>query len=188
MKKLFIGLSVLLAGYSGANAQAFEKSGKYLSVDLGAASYWHVGSALSNGAWGIYSPFVGKMGVQGEFGVHDYVGVGFVAGFGGRAGGYWGASGVLDIPVGVLANCHFYQIIADKTGKNIHADKLDIYAGLNVGSGLGVVFGGGTSEAAALVFFGPQVGIRYFFVPNIAVNGEVGYGKSIVQAGITFKL
>lgn len=189
MKKVLIGLSVLLAGYSQADAQAFEKSGKYITVDMGAASYWHLGSSVSKGPWAsFYSPLVGRLGVEGEFGVHKYVGVGFTVGVAGRAGGYWGSSGVLDLPIGALANFHFYQLIADKVGKDIHSDKLDVYVGANVGSGAGFLFSGSTTTATALVFVGPHAGVRYFFTPKIAVNGEVGYGKSLVHAGITFKL
>ena len=90
------------------------------------------------------------------------------------------------MPVGIIANFHFYQLIEDKTSKDIHGDKLDVYAGLNAGSGIG--YAPTPRKVAALFFAGPQVGVRYYIKPTIAVGGEVGYGKSFVNGGVTFKL
>ena len=78
--------------------------------------------------------------------------------------------------------------IADKVGKNIHSDKLDVYAGLNIGSGVAILPNSGSTDIAALFFAGPQVGARYFFTPHMAANLEVGYGKTWVNEGLTFKL
>jgi hypothetical protein len=74
-------------------------------------------------------------------------------------------------------------------GKDIHSDKLDVYAGLNLGSGV-AMFTKFTDllKYAALFFAGPQVGARYFFTPNMAANLEVGYGKTWVNGGLTFKI
>ena len=150
------------------------------------------------------------MTVQGEFAVHKYVGVGFTAGIGGRAGsgalyvpgyiytGYYsyGWYPEFNIPIGAIANFHFYQLIADKisNGDRMHADKLDIYAGLNLGTGVAIhpgivdAYGVKHSYVDALAFGGVQVGARYYFTDKIAVFGEFGYGKTWANAGITFKL
>ncbi len=197
MKKTILSFITIAAVVFSSQAQAFEKGGKYISLGLGGASYFHV--VPSAGYYPtLYSPITGQLSVQGEFGVHEYVGVGFYTGIGGGAGlggsrlgllGAGGGVGELTVPIGVIANFHFYQLIADKSGKDIKADKLDVYAGLNLGTGLGVLFpGGGNTDLAALVWGGPQVGVRYFFKEKIAVNGELGYGKTWVNAGFTFKL
>lgn len=193
MKKVVLGLSLLLAGFSNANAQAFEgKGATYVSVGIGGAGYWMLGSGYKYGyGYGYgWTPITGELNVQAEWGVHQYVGVGLFTGVGG--GAYWGG-GVVNVPIGAVANFHFYQLIADKTGKNIHADKLDIYAGANLGTGFGLwTFpnGDGTRSnyPAALIWGGPHAGIRYFFKENMAVNGEVGWGKTFINAGLTFKL
>ncbi len=65
--------------------------------------------------------------------------------------------------MGMIASFHFYQLIEDKTTKDIHGDKLDIYAGLNVGSGIG--FSASPGWVNALFFVGPQVGARYYRNP-----------------------
>ena len=119
--------------------------------------------------------------------MHQYVGIGFTTGLGGAQNNYYLWNGELNFPIGVLANFHFYQLIADKTGKNIHSDKLDVYAGINAGSGLAIEFGGGNT-VVPLAFGGFQVGGRYYFTSTLGVYAEVGYGKSIITGGLVFKL
>lgn len=180
---------------SSGGGKAFEgKGSKQISIGLGLSSY--IGQFGKGGYYG-YSGgrgyyragfwYSGTLSVQAEFGVHDYVGVGLVTGLGGRAY-VGGGGGVLYVPVGIIANFHFLQLIADKKGVAV-ADKLDVYAGLNFGTGLGVVRTKGVgSDVAGIIFAGPQVGVKYFFNSKIGVYGEVGYGKSVFEAGVSIKL
>jgi hypothetical protein len=203
MKKyLFIALvTAAIFSFNHLQGQSFEKSGKYLNLNLGAAQMWHIGGDLDRDIYGFtgYAPITGQIGVQMEFGIHEYVGLGFTTGlgfgagigryyYGGWYGRYYGYSPEVNIPIGMFANFHFYQLIADKVGKDIHADKLDIYAGLNVGSGAVFLFPEGTVFTSALFFIGPHAGVRYFFSDKVAVNAELGYGKSFFNGGLTFKL
>jgi hypothetical protein len=203
-KSLFATLLVVATLSSNVSyGQAWEKSSKVLGLGLGASSFWHLYSG-SNYYNRISTPITGQLNFQMEFGVHEYVGVGFQTGVGGGGpiglggwgrrgyyGGYYynyGYNGSFNFPIAAYANFHFYQLIADKTGKDIHADKLDIYAGLNVGSGVGILFFDNNTLITPLVMFGPQVGARYYFTDKFGVNLELGYGKSIVNGGIVFKL
>lgn len=201
MKKVFYtaALTIVLSlAIQQAQAQAWEKSTKLLGIGFGASQFFHIDSYYGN----FYRPLTGQLNFQGEFGVHDYVGVGFTTGIGGRAGysrglgyygyyGYYGSynnsNGEVNVPVGVLANFHFYQLIADKTGKDIHADKLDIYGGVNVGSGIAAVFYSNETRIVPIAFGGIQAGARYYFTDKIGVNLEVGYPK-LVHGGMVFKL
>jgi hypothetical protein len=76
----------------------------------------------------------------------------------------------------------------------LHADKLDIYGGINLGSGFAFhpgytdVNGARHSAVDALLFGGVQAGARYYFKPGIGVFGEVGWGKTWLNAGITWKV
>lgn len=183
---------------SSGSGKAFEgKGSKQISIGVGLSSY--IGafgkggfySYLGNRGYYYYSGrsafwYSGTLSVQAEFGVHDYVGVGLVTGLGGRS--YYG-TGVLYVPVGVLANFHFFQLIADKKNLGV-GDKLDLYVGLNFGTGLGVNFykGGGGNTVGGIIFAGPQFGVKYFFNDKIGIYSEVGYGKSIFEAGVSIKL
>jgi hypothetical protein len=192
-------LAALGLGVSNtSNAQAFEKGATYLNLNLAGSHLYQIdarGDWSGNHGWA--SSMNGGLHVQMEWGIHKYVGLGFTAGLtGGRYGwgygpgygfGYGsGGYGLLSVPVGIIANFHFYQLIEDKTSKDIHGDKLDVYAGLNLGSGIG--FAPSPGHVNALFFAGPQVGVRYYVTPTIGLGGEVGYGKSFINGGVTFKL
>ncbi|HRB69157.1 MAG TPA: hypothetical protein PLT17_01505 [Chitinophagales bacterium] len=182
-----------------SGSKAFEgKGSKQISIGLGFSSY--LGYFDKNG----YQGYVGRKGgayyyggffysgtlsVQAEFGVHDYVGIGIVTGIGGSGNRrfYGSSGGTIYIPVGIIANFHFMQLIGDKKGVAV-ADKLDLYAGLNFGTGLAARVGGGGKAVGGMLFVGPQFGVKYFFTDKIGFYGEFGYGKSIFEAGVSIKL
>ena len=195
MKKILYTIAILLITGFGAQAQAWQRDSKVLALGFGASEFFHIDNYYYNNGPGRgpyyhnwYSPVTGQINFQGEFGVHKYVGVGFTTGLGGRGGWYYDYAGELNIPIGLIVNFHFYQLIADKTGKSIHADKLDIYAGANLGSGLAMIFYPGATRIVPLAFGGPHVGVRYYFTKKVGVNGELGWGKSIINVGFVFKL
>jgi hypothetical protein len=195
MKKIVAALALILcmATTLSTKAQAWERNSKVLSIGFGGANFIHFDP---NGYYGPrygYSRLTGQFTFQGEFGIHKYVGLGFTTGVGGGTGWY-GYYPELNVPIGFIANFHFYQLIEDKTSRDIHGDKLDIYAGLNVGSGFAVVYdrGPGPRPRATFItplfFVGPTVGLRYYFVPKVGLNAEFGYGKTLAQIGFSFKL
>lgn len=166
-----ISIGVGLSSYIGA----FGKGGFYSYTGSRGGYYWGRGAF-----W-----YSGTLSLQAEFGVHDYVGVGLVTGLGGRA---LGGGGVLYVPVGILANFHFFQLVADKKGVAV-GDKLDLYVGLNFGTGLGAsLVRNGSNSTYGIIFAGPQFGVKYFFNSKIGVYGEFGYGKSIFETGVSIKL
>jgi hypothetical protein len=203
MKKLFTVVSILLISFVSieSKAQAFDQSTKLITLSIGGADMFHIPAGYSYYS-GFYEPLTAQIYFQGEFAVHKYVGVGFNVTLGGRPGndgynyaglyGYdYGYRSEFNIAAGGLANFHFYQLIADKTGKNIHADKLDIYVGLSVGGGLAIhpsdhIYPG--TNIDGLFYIGPQAGIHYFFTDRIGINGELGFGKTFISAGVTFKM
>ncbi len=190
-KILVVFIGMLMASTS-LFSQAFEKGGTYLNLHFTGSNYWNI-DVQNN--WGPGSAWwgrnVGGITVQMEWGIHEYVGLGFYTGVQGGVNRYYGwlggnNYGQLALPLGAVANFHFYQLISDKTGKDIHADKLDVYAGMSVGSGLG--FFPSPGWVSPLFFVGPHAGGRYFFTPKLGVSLEAGYGKSFVSGGLTFKL
>lgn len=212
-------MSVFLMFSFNSNAQAFGgKGSKSVSISLGMASYNTWFSRNGTGLGGHFSPLSGLFSVQGEFGVGKYVGIGFDAGFnisnglggfgatpspyyynghdwdddyyygpGGWSSAYWG----FGIPISVIGNFHFLQLIADKTGKTF-AEKLDVYAGLALGAGPYFAFTKSgfknRNDVGVMLIVGPHVGIRYFPADKVGIHFEMGYGKSLFNGGVTFKL
>lgn len=188
---LFIIVGLMLA-FNNTHAQAWEKNTKTLSLGFGASQFFHVDdyyyAGRGPGFHNWYSPLTGQINFQGEFGIHKYWGLGFTTGIGGRGGMRYDYAGEINIPIGMIANFHFYQLIANKSQKNIHADKLDIYVGASLGSGLAFTYYPGYSRVVPMAFGGLHAGIRYYFTPKVGVNGELGWGKSLVNVGFVFKL
>ncbi len=209
--KFALAIILFVVAENSLQAQAWGKGAKVLSFGIGGSQFFHLDGLYNQyyydryGFYGRrlpYSPTTGQFNFQGEFAVHEYVGIGFTTGIGGGTG--WGRfnvsgfstsyyDGELTVPIGAIANFHFYQLIADKTGKNLHADKLDIYAGVNIGSGVAILFNSyyATNDevrAVPIVFGGIQAGARYYFTNKFGVNLEVGYGKNFVNGGIVVKL
>lgn len=188
---------------SNAQAQGFGGSGsKYLQLGLGVNQHYSLYSDYDR----VYNNRYAAFNLQMEFGIHKYIGLGFVVGteLSFRNSDYYGAPLLIDegnpyrnfgIPIGFIANFHFLQLIADKAGKSF-ADKMDVYGGVSIGSG--PVFRsvrsayndnpGYDSAVGALFFIGPHLGFRYFPKDKIGVYAEIGYGKSLATTGVIFKL
>lgn len=186
-------VSIMMLSSNLVNAQAWQRNSKVLSLGVGASQFFHVDNYYYKDAdkfrgRGWYWPTTGQLNFQGEFGVHKYLGLGFTTGFGGRS--RYGNSyvGEFNIPIGIIFNFHFYQLAADKKSKAKHADKLDLYFGVNGGSGIGVAYYKDLRRVAPLGFGGIQFGLRYYFSPKVGINAELGFGKSIANLGFSFKI
>lgn len=210
MKKVSLLLLLAIVGLAplSSSAQGFGGKGStYLQLGLGFGQHFSAYSDYNRS----YNSLYGQFNFQMEFGIHKYVGLGFLVGaeLGARGNGYY-YGGVyapgyyapskspyysVGIPIGFIANFHFLQLIADKNGKNF-ANKLDVYGGLNIGSG--PVFRNVRkqykndhyydSHVGALFFVGPHAGIRFYPSEKIGIYAEIGYGKSLVTGGVVFKM
>jgi len=70
--------------------------------------------------------------------------------------------------------------------------KIDPYVGATLGYNI-VSFSSsvnqtGYTASGSYALFGIHGGVRYYFQPNMAVFGEVGYGIGFLDVGISFKL
>lgn len=191
-----------------AKAQAFGgKGSKQLLIGLGANHHnGYFGDYASPGLDGWHSASYGALNLQFEMGIHKYIGLGVFVGAefttnldrgwyngNGYYGNYKNAYSGFAIPVGFFGNFHFLQLIADKTGKNF-ADKMDVYAGLAIGSGPAFAnvknkyqntF---NSRAGFLLFGGANVGIRFYPTEKLGIFAELGYGKTVATGGICLKM
>ncbi len=199
----------MLAFTNNLKAQAFGgKGSKQFQIGIGLTQHdtWY--PTNGTGPKGHVKPRAGVVQFQMEFGIHKYIGIGVnlgvsfaknidrsVLGIGGILFAYndYNAFWSVSIPVGVYSNFHFYQLIADKSGKNMHADKLDVYAGLSLGSGPAFAiakkdYKAYGNDVGYMIFGGPHVGARFFPKEKMGFYLEAGYGKAYVNGGIVFNL
>lgn len=194
MKKSLIILFVLtfvLTIPNTSTAQAFGgKGSKAFLIGLGGSNnrVWYPTDGV--GVKGSFRPMALNLGFQAEFGIHDYVGLGAFVGLTNAriVGNNWQS---LSIPIGMIGNFHFLQLIADKTGGSF-AEDMDVYAGLAFGGGPSFSipkFNNNNGGDVGYTTFGEfRVGIRYYFGPKIGVFAEVAQGlSSRFQAGLALK-
>jgi len=194
MKKIISALmiiSVIALTSNFAKAQAWDRGSRVIGIGFGASQFYHLDNYYySNSQFGHswYSPTTIQLNFQMEFSIHKYVGLGFTTGIGGRGGLRNDYNGEFNVPIGMIVNFHFYQLIEDRTAKNIHADKLDIYMGASLGSGFAIAYYYDFSRVVPMAFGGIHLGVRYYFMPKVGVNCELGWGKSLVNAGFVFRM
>ncbi len=178
MKKilnLFIFVSIFSAA---ANAQNFDGKNIDLGLGIGLGSAYTYGNSL-----------IPPIFAQLDFGIADKISVGGTVGYASSKFGYttynWRYTYIL---IGARANYHW--------GKHLSAlpESLDLYAGLNLGYYIvnvnydGYTGGGFSDGVGNSVFFGGQVGGRWFFKENLAAFAEVGAGIAYLKIGINFRL
>lgn len=199
MKKIsliIISTFILLFTFQNVSAQAFAgKGSKYFTASIGVSKYFHFDryglfdrNFYDNYGFGYrYSYFSPTLSLNAnvEIGVAKYVGVAPSIGFSSTF--YYGGDVGIDIPMGVQGNFHFLQLIADKTGKSF-ADKLDVYAGVNIGGGPSILVTASPAYVYGFMYAGPQLGVRYYPTSNIGLTAEVGFGKSIANFGMVMKM
>ncbi len=156
---------IVLGVMQTANAQ-YQKGDKLVNLGVGLGTY---------GAGGL------GFGGSFEYGIHDAISVGAIAGYSGTS--YYGSSFSV-ITIGARGSYHFNELL--KLGN----DKIDLYAGAGLAyrkvswdalSGvLGNNYGGG-------VFPLIHLGGKYYFSNNLAGYVELGSGFGTAQVGVAFK-
>jgi hypothetical protein len=179
MRRTFALLGIVTAAlwlFSQPAQAQFDKGRSYLGARIGIGYY---GSAFSFGADYEYG-----FADVGEFGP-GRVGIGGTIDYWGWSDGsgdnYWSYSW---IPIGVMAYYHL----------NLDNRNWDPFGG--IGLGYEIVnatwhssFGSysGTAGYSSGVYLTGQIGIRYFFSPNLAAQARLGFGASLLSVGLDFK-
>jgi hypothetical protein len=171
-------------------AQSFSGKGQSVySISVGAFNYFHlknsnIGFANAGNAYGIIG--------QGEYGVHDYVGVGWQVNAGWGPGTYnLFSTNRFYTSLGASVNFHFYRLIDDKVDADIFSDQLDIYFGININGGIGIraYKNNNSSDIFGVLSAGPHLGVRWYpKAGNVGMVAEIGYGKSYASFGAVFKM
>jgi len=183
-KKFYVTLVLCLGVVMSASAQdVFLKGDKVVNLGVGFGSFLTVSGAKAS---------IPPIGASFEYGIvdglfDDQASIG-VGGYFGFVTSKWQYSTYdrgyryTDVLVGVRANFH-YQFV----------EKLDTYGGVLVGYDLSAKtnYGSGTIEDPNYSSGGAVVnllaGARYYFTDQIAVFGEVGYGISAIELGLSYK-
>jgi len=196
MKKIVLFTASLLIA-TIMNAQSFEQGNNYVNVGYG----FGLGYGRLLNAYNAYDGYkfsgFGPAFISYERGVTDNIGVGASVSYS-SYGGKWNQDGGSQTyaysyrwsTLSILARGYYHF--------NVSSDKFDPYAGV----GLGFLKYGykwtstdpGFDEASNSVSlgtpFGYQIfaGARYMFSDKVGGYAEVGYGVSVMNFGLTFKL
>jgi hypothetical protein len=184
MKKILAVLLVACLVIPGvAFAQnAYTTKDMNLSAGIGLGTFGYFGSAS------LPPIFVGfDMAVPS---IHPKVSLGGIVAYSGSSEDfYWAKYSYKYIVIAARGSYHFLE-----NNKNI-----DAYAG--AGLGYNIVSSSASAKAgyndvtrfaysvgSSWLFFDAHAGARYYFSPKFGVEGELGYGISILHLGITYKL
>lgn len=174
MSRIWIALlsAALLFAAERSNAQEWNqgraKTGIY-TVAVGGTQQIYVGRPHG----GLTGAGL-SMNVQGEYGVARFIGLGWGTG----VNLYFPAhTTLIEVPIGLKMNVHILE------AANVDVRGLDVFAGVNIGGGPAFYTTGG---ATGLLYAGPQVGLRYWFNPHIAIHTEFGWGQTFANLGFTF--
>ena len=175
MKRSLFTTALLLFFAFGAYAQHVQGDIN-ANVGLGIAPVFGVGKVK-----------LPPVGVSVEYGIQDDISVGGYLGFSQYGeefqGGKWRYSYII---IGPRASYHLSNLLKAP-------EELDLYAGVFLGYLVGTSrWDGdgpeiGKSKVGGLGWSG-HLGARYAIQENLSVFGEVGYGISVLQIGVSFKL
>lgn len=175
MKKVIFFLCILFAT-SNSNAQSFQKGTNVINAG--------VGFGTNLGGLGNARPAIS---ISFEHGNWDISGPGVIS-----LGGYLGNTGFTYKSEGYKQSWN-YTIIGVRSAyhySGLENPKLDVYGGLmlsyNIATYKAQGYDGPNNFGGGLGFSG-FVGGRYFFNEKLGAFAELGYGISILNAGVAFK-
>lgn len=174
MKRLLVlGIGVLLAANIVVAQNAYMKGDNVIHAGIGF------------GLAGLYgSSTLPPITAGYEMGFDEKISIGGVVGFAGSKetflGGEWSYSYVV---IGARGAYHFLE----------NNSQFDAYAGAmlgyNIVSSSSTVTGFGSFAASgSYMLFGFYGGARYYLSPNLALQGELGYGLGYINIGVGYKL
>lgn len=177
MTKKLIFASLLLVLGKAAYSQAYYPGVKLISARVGLLSTLARGAEKST-----ILPYVGNL----EYGVSEELSVGLFGGYTQTSSEKDGLKYIYDYTFfGANAAYHFETI-----------EKLDVYAGLNLGYNIGkgrvevpAGYMGGpvTANKQGGILFGGFAGARYYLIKNLGIGVEVGSSIAYLQTGLTVK-
>lgn len=184
MRKLLLTLLLSACGVATILAQGypFEKGDKIISLGYGLGNTLH-GAGYSTKMAPISATFEYAL-ADGLLDDKAGVGVGGYLGVSSSKYGYWeyGKNNYLreslsDVMLGATLNFH-YQFV----------DKLDTYTGITLGYDIVISDKTPQGMAKSQMAFIWKAGAKYYFLENLAVMGEVGWGAAILNLGLAYNI
>lgn len=178
MRTLTLLLSVLLCALN-VQGQQFQKGTTAINAGIG------LGTAL--GGLGKARPAIA---VAVDRGIWDIGGPGVIS-----LGGYVGNTGYKYDDLGYTAKWN-YTIIGARGAYHYNGltsvPKLDVYGGAMLGYNIAKYSSDSGDDSFANTYgsglgFSGFIGGRWFFAESVGAYAELGYGVSILNAGVTFK-
>jgi hypothetical protein len=179
MKKTIVLFGMMLLINTLVQAQATEKGNVVVTPSIGLGTHGY----YSSGAKGFGIP----VNLNVDFNVHDYVSVGPYASFYTRK--FDSDARYTGVGVGVRGLFHFWQFIADKSGKDLKSDNIDMFVGAGFGYNIGTLkYFDDTKYKDNYLDWGVGAGIRYYFTEKFGVSAEFGYlSNSWLKIGFPIK-
>jgi opacity protein-like surface antigen len=201
MKKYLLVALTGLIGFQDVKAQAFEEGNSVVSVGYGLGlGYGRLLNAYSAYDGYKFSGF-GPVALGYEYGLTDNIGLGLNVSYS-SYGATWIQSSAYD-PFNVTEYDYKYRwstlaIMARGAYHfDIRNDDLDLYAGLGLGflkfgykwTSDDPTFNEENQNVSLGTPLGYQIfgGLRYYLSDNVGLYAEVGYGISVLNAGLAFK-
>lgn len=187
-------------------AQGFEAKKVYVDLGIGVPRYSYGANPFGIGYYGYtyntYNTYNNyrtpsfKLSVR--YGFNDFISGGLYAGYAHNgwkttdANGFESNDRNTYIPVGVGASFHVWSFLNKTLDLGLGAENLDLYVTLMTGAQIIMDLEKRPTYTKAdtrvTPFLGSVVGARYFFINNIGVFAEFGYGmNSWITGGVTFK-
>lgn len=196
MKKVVLFIATIVSA-SMLNAQVFEQGSNHVNVGYGfSLGYGRLLNAYSSNQGYKFSGF-GPAFLSYERGVTDNIGVGASISY-----STYGAKWIQDY--GVQAYDYSYRwttlaiMVRGAYHFNVSNDKFDPYAGVGLGfmkfgykwTTEDPTFNEANNNVSLGTPFGYQIfaGARYMFSDKVGGYAEVGYGLSVANFGLTFRL
>ena len=191
--KKILTIALIISNLSFVNAQSFVKGQKDLNIGVGA------GNRYVNSFYNSSSP---ALVASLEFAVTDEISLG---GFLGYTGGTYKTGNYYTICGGNYVGPYYdtyrysYSVLGFRAAyhfaKYVAVDKLDLYAGLMLGSAYASVNFSSTApcnntglySSGSVFAYSFYAGLRYRFNDKIGLYTELGYGMSYFSFGVNFK-
>lgn len=175
---ILIALLLMIVVSISFSQMAYKKGDQVVHAGLGIGGF---AGAYGTGGIGLTAGY--------ESAVAENISVGGILGYSSSSQDVWGNYGwdYTYLLIGARGAYH---------GDIFHNSKVDTYGGVMLGYNIvsssakgSVPYVGyvGGSASASYMAFGIFIGTRYYFNPNWAIQGELGYGIGILNIGVAYK-